>query len=259
MKKFILVFIIFLYCFSVYAEFKENKNSFTEKIRNNAKKNFINKNYEKAIFYYQKLIEFKKNNEIYESQFNDIFNLALSYYKNHNFQKAKFYFSQTNIINPYDEEILNYIRICNLKLKQNYISDAKKIYTPSKKIKQKKITPFLFSLILPGSGQLKQKKYFRSIFFLGGTSYFFIKSLNYKKKYDDKYDEYKNEINPLKIIDIKKKVNDYDDKYRLNSYITAGLWILNCVDTIVFPKRKKNIQISGNQKYDIKLEYVKKW
>ena len=94
------------------------------------------------------------------------------------------------------------------------------------------------SLLIPGWGQIAEKRYIEGILFLSAEIFCIYKIFSYNHKGNDYYDLYKKADN----VSDATKYRDLTEKYntRKNRFIlaAAGIWIINLIDIYIIVKKK---------------------
>jgi hypothetical protein len=96
------------------------------------------------------------------------------------------------------------------------------------------------SLLVPGWGQLAEKRYFEAAVFFGAELFCLSKIFSYNHKADTYYDSYKKADNTEDAVKYRKLTEKNDA--RRNQYMLAafGVWAVNLADIYVIVKGKQS-------------------
>jgi len=126
-------------------------------------------------------------------------------------------------------------------------------------LKSKKISSLQKSLLIPGWGQIAEKKYLEGILVLSAEVFCLYKVISYNYKSNDYYNLYKNADNVSNALEYRALTEKYDTKRNRFILAAAGIWIINLVD-IYFIIKKKNkkgrnlkIKLEHNENKDLAL------
>jgi len=115
----------------------------------------------------------------------------------------------------------------------------------------KKISSLQKSLLIPGWGQIAEKKYLEGILVLSAEVFCLYKVISYNHKSNDYYNLYKNADNVSNALEYRALTEKYDTKRNRFILAAAGIWIINLID-IYFIIKKKN---KKERNLKIKLEH----
>jgi hypothetical protein len=126
----------------------------------------------------------------------------------------------------------------------------------------KKTSSLQKSLLIPGWGQIAEKRYIEGALFLSVEIFCFYKIFSYNHKGNDYYNLYKKADNVSDAIKYRDLAEKYDK--RRNSFIlaAAGAWIINLIDIYIIVKRKdkkeRNIRLNFklNENKDLALTFT---
>ena len=103
------------------------------------------------------------------------------------------------------------------------------------------------SLILPGWGQISEKRYIEGVLFLSIEIFCFYKIFSYNHKGNDYYDLYKKADNVSDATHYRDLTEKYDTRRNRFILAAAGVWIINLIDTYFIvkkkDKKKKNLRL----------------
>jgi hypothetical protein len=95
------------------------------------------------------------------------------------------------------------------------------------------------SLLIPGWGQISEKKYLEGVLFLTGEIFSFYKILSYNHKGNYYYDKYKKADNVSDAIKYRDLTETYDTKRNKFLLAAASVWVINLIDTYIIVKNKE--------------------
>ena len=105
-------------------------------------------------------------------------------------------------------------------------------------LNQKKTSSLQKSLILPGWGQIAEKRYIEGVLFLSAEIFCIYKIFSYNHKGNDYYDLYKKADNVSDATHYRDLTEKYDTKRNRFILAAAGVWIVNLIDIYFIVKRK---------------------
>jgi hypothetical protein len=112
---------------------------------------------------------------------------------------------------------------------------------------EKVVSPFLIrSLILPGWGQLAEKRYAEGVLFLAAEVFCLYEVLSFNHKGNTYYKKYQESETTPDTVRFRELTVKYDRKRNAYILAAAGVWALNLVDTYFIVKNKKNPKIVLN-------------
>lgn len=114
-----------------------------------------------------------------------------------------------------------------------------------------KFTSLQKSLLIPGWGQIAEKRYLEGALFLSAEIFCFYKIFTYNHKGNYYYDRYKKADNVNDAVNYREKTEKYDKERNKFLLAAAGVWIINLIDTYIIVKKKE--KKSKNLK--LKLEH----
>jgi len=123
----------------------------------------------------------------------------------------------------------------------------------------KKISSLQKSLIIPGWGQIAEKRYLEGILFLSAEVFCLYKVISYNHKGNDYYNLYKNADNVSNAIEYRDLTENYDTKRNRFILAAAGIWIINLIDIYFIIKKKDKkernlkIKLEHNENKDLAL------
>ena len=122
---------------------------------------------------------------------------------------------------------------------------------------QKKLNSLQKSLIIPGWGQIAEKRYLEGALFLSTEIFCLYKVFSYNHKGNYYYSHYKKADNVINAVKFRGLTEDYDTKRNKFLLAAAGVWVINLIDaySIVRNKEKKrksiNLKLEHNEKKDM--------
>ncbi len=95
------------------------------------------------------------------------------------------------------------------------------------------------SLLVPGWGQIAEKKYVKGLFFMGTELFCIINILSDNHKANKNYEAYKEAVHINDAVSFRALTEKYDG--RRNRFLAAavGIWILNMIDIYFIVKNKQ--------------------
>jgi len=126
---------------------------------------------------------------------------------------------------------------------------------PEESSAEKKFTSLHKSLMLPGWGQLAEKRYVEGIAFLSAEIFALYKVFSYNHKGNKAYARYKEAASVADAVVQRQMTEDYDKKRNQYLLVAAGVWVVNLIDIYFIMKNKdpkeKNLRLkleSGKNK-----------
>jgi hypothetical protein len=117
-------------------------------------------------------------------------------------------------------------------------------------LKYKKISPLQKSLLIPGWGQIAEKRYLEGVIFLSAEIFCFYKIFSYNHKGNDYYDLYKKADNVLDATEYRSLTEKYDTRRNRFILAAAGVWAINLIDIYLIVKKKdkkeRNLKLNFN-------------
>jgi len=102
------------------------------------------------------------------------------------------------------------------------------------------------SLLIPGWGQLAEKRYLEGVFFLTAEAYCLFEVFSLNHKGNESYKKYREAETPPDAVRFRDLTEKYDGKRNAHLLAAAGVWVLNLVDAYLIVKNKKNSKIKLN-------------
>ena len=106
------------------------------------------------------------------------------------------------------------------------------------------------SLLIPGWGQLAEKKYLKGAAFLSAEIFCLYKVFAHNHKGNENYRLYKAAENVDDAVKYRELTERYDKRRNAFILAAAGVWALNLIDMYVIVKNKKK----GNESVSLKLQ-----
>ena len=112
---------------------------------------------------------------------------------------------------------------------------------PEESPSEKKFTSLHKSLLIPGWGQLAEKRYIEGVVFLSAEIFALYKVFTYNHKGNTAYTKYKDATSADDAVHYRQMTEDYDRKRNQYLLVAAGVWAINLIDIyfIVRNKEKK--------------------
>ena len=104
------------------------------------------------------------------------------------------------------------------------------------------------SLIIPGWGQLAEKRYFEGVLFLSSEVFSLYKIFSSNHKANKYYLKYKEADNIEDAVRFRELTEKYDKNRNIFILAAVGFWAVNLIDTYVIVKNKEK------KKFKVKLE-----
>lgn len=103
--------------------------------------------------------------------------------------------------------------------------------------------PLELSLLFPGMGQIKEKKYLKGALLITSELYTIYKIIYNNGKGNSSYIKYKNALSKNDAVKYRREVEEFDKKR--NIYIAAGIgiWVINLIDIYFHVKKKSQLII----------------
>jgi hypothetical protein len=126
---------------------------------------------------------------------------------------------------------------------------------PEESPPEKKFTSLHKSLLLPGWGQLAEKRYIEGVLFLSAEIFALYKVFSYNHKGNTAYAQYKDATSVDDAVRHRQMTEDYDKKRNQYLLVAAGIWVINLIDIYLIMRNKdkkgKNLRLkleSGKNK-----------
>lgn len=122
----------------------------------------------------------------------------------------------------------------------------------------KKINSLQKSLLIPGWGQMAEKKYPEGFLFLSVEIFCLYKVFSYNHKGNKYYDLYKKADTVGNVIQYRELLEKYDTRRNKFILAVAGIWVINLIDMyfIVRNKEKKKAKLKLEIKQNENKELV---
>ena len=105
---------------------------------------------------------------------------------------------------------------------------------------EKRLNSLQKSLLLPGWGQLAEKRYAEGVLFLAAEAFSLYEILSYNHKGNWHYDRYKRADSREEAVRYRGLTEKYDRRRNAFILAAAGIWAANLVDIYVIVKKKEN-------------------
>jgi hypothetical protein len=106
------------------------------------------------------------------------------------------------------------------------------------------------SLLVPGWGQLAEKRYVEGAFFLGAEVFCIYQIFHNSRKGNTYYSKYREADNVADAVRYRELTEDYDKKRNIFILAAIGVWAVNLLDIYVIVKKKEK------QKLKLQLQSV---
>ena len=112
-----------------------------------------------------------------------------------------------------------------------------------------KFTSLQKSLLIPGWGQIAEKRYIEGVLFLSAEIFCIYKIFSYNHKGNDYYDLYKKTDNVSDATEYRGLTEKYDTRRNRFILVAAGVWIINLIDIYIIVKKK------GKKERNLRLNF----
>ena len=118
------------------------------------------------------------------------------------------------------------------------------------------------SLLIPGWGQIAEKRYIEGILFLSAEIFCFYKIFSYNHKGNSYYNLYIKTDNVNDAIKYRALTEKYDTKRNRFILAAAGVWIINLIDIYIIVKKKNKkernlrLKLKLNENKDLALTFT---
>jgi len=125
-----------------------------------------------------------------------------------------------------------------------------------------KFTSLQKSLLIPGWGQIAEKRYIEGVIFLSAEIFCIYKIFSYNHKGNDYYDLYKTADNVSEATEFRDLTEKYDKRRNTFILAAAGVWIANLIDIYFIVKKKdkkeRNLRLKFklNENKDLALTFT---
>lgn len=99
------------------------------------------------------------------------------------------------------------------------------------------------SLLIPGWGQLAEKRYLEGVAFLTAELFCLYEIFSYNRKGNRYYKKYKEAATVDDAVAFRELTEKYDKRRNIYMLAAAGVWALNLLDIYLIVKSKQNKQI----------------
>ncbi len=114
---------------------------------------------------------------------------------------------------------------------------------------EKKFTSLQRSLLIPGWGQITEKRYIEGVLFLSAEIFCIYKIFSYNHKGNDHYDLYKKADNVSDATEYRDLTEKYDTRRNRFILVAASVWIINLIDIYIIVKKK------GKKERNLRLNF----
>jgi hypothetical protein len=112
------------------------------------------------------------------------------------------------------------------------------------------LTSLQKSLLIPGWGQIAEKKYAEGLLFLSAEIFCFYNIFFYNHKGNFYYDKYKKADNVSDAVKYRELTENYDTKRNKFLLAAASVWVINLIDTYIIVKNKEKKRRNINLKLE---------
>jgi len=103
--------------------------------------------------------------------------------------------------------------------------------------------PLELSLLFPGLGQIKEKKYLKGILFLSGELFLLASAISNNRLGNENYSRYRNADTKTDVIRFRLAVEKFDKRRNIFLFSGITIWALNMLDIYFHIKKKFKISI----------------
>lgn len=108
------------------------------------------------------------------------------------------------------------------------------------------------SLLIPGWGQLSEKRYIEGVIFFSAEVFSIYKIFSYNHKGNTYYSRYKQADNVADAVKFRELTEKYDKRRNIFMLVAASIWAINLIDIYVIvrnkEKRRLKLEINTNGK-----------
>ena len=112
-----------------------------------------------------------------------------------------------------------------------------------KKEETQGLTSLQKSLLIPGWGQLAEKRYAEGLFFLAAEAFSIYQIVRFNHKGNFYYDRYRGATSVNDAVRFRDLTEDYDKKRNLFLVAAVGIWAVNLLDIYVIVKNKQKLRL----------------
>ncbi len=112
-----------------------------------------------------------------------------------------------------------------------------------------KFTSLQKSLLIPGWGQITEKRYIEGVLFLSAEIFCIYKIFSYNHKGNDYYNLYKKTDNVIDATEYRGLTEKYDTRRNRFILVAAGVWLVNLIDIYFIVKKK------GKKERNLRLNF----
>ncbi|NIO49651.1 MAG: hypothetical protein GTN73_09495 [Candidatus Aminicenantes bacterium] len=134
--------------------------------------------------------------------------------------------------------IITFLILLNISLSASLTCFSQDEKEKKGTLNPKKISSLQKSLLIPGWGQIAEKRYLEGILFLSAEIFCFYKIFSYNHKGNDYYNLYKRADNVSDATKYRDLTEKFDTKRNRFILAAASVWIINLIDIYIIVKKK---------------------
>jgi len=134
--------------------------------------------------------------------------------------------------------IITFLILLNVSLLSSITCFSQEVEVEKRTLNSNKISSLQKSLLIPGWGQIAEKKYIEGVLFLSVEIFCFYKIFSYNHKGNDYYNLYKKADNVSDATEYRDLAEKYDTRRNRFILAAAGVWIINLIDIYIIVKKK---------------------
>jgi len=134
--------------------------------------------------------------------------------------------------------IITFLILLNVSLLSSITCFSQEVEVEKRTLNSNIISSLQKSLLIPGWGQIAEKKYIEGVLFLSVEIFCFYKIFSYNHKGNDYYNLYKKADNVSDATEYRDLAEKYDTRRNRFILAAAGVWIINLIDIYIIVKKK---------------------
>jgi len=134
--------------------------------------------------------------------------------------------------------IITFLILLNVSLLSSITCFSQEVEVEKRTLNSNKISSLQKSLLIPGWGQIAEKRYIEGVLFLSVEIFCFYKIFSYNHKGNDYYNLYKKADNVSDATEYRDLAEKYDTRRNRFILAAAGVWIINLIDIYIIVKKK---------------------
>ena len=134
--------------------------------------------------------------------------------------------------------IITFLILLNVSLLSSITCFSQEVEVEKRTLNSNIISSLQKSLLIPGWGQIAEKRYIEGVLFLSVEIFCFYKIFSYNHKGNDYYNLYKKADNVSDATEYRDLAEKYDTRRNRFILAAAGVWIINLIDIYIIVKKK---------------------